>query len=138
MRDRDRPAESARSQRRADSSGLGAICLAVVVAEIMVVAVMPPHARYIMAGLLAMVTAVPLLAVAMDGRSKQAERAERVAKAGAANPLRRPRERVSLLVQRAYYLARDDQSASFIAGSCDIPEAFAALIVDDVRRTPSR
>ena len=138
MRDRDRPADSARSQRRADSSGLGAVCLAVVVAEIMVVAVMPPHARYIMAGLLTMVTAVPLLAVAMDGSSKRAERAERVAEAGAASLPRRPRERVSLLVQRAYYLARDGQSTSFIAGSCDIPEAFAALIVDDVRRTPSR
>jgi hypothetical protein len=73
--------------------------------------------------------------VSTEAGFRRSER-ERAADARAGKLARRPREHVSPLIQRAYHLARDDQSASHIAGSCDIPEAFARLIIDDVRQAP--
>jgi hypothetical protein len=119
----------------AGGTGRREICAAFVVAEVTVLSVVPPQGRWIMAGMLAAVTAVLLIAVSMEAGFRRSER-ERAADARAGKLPRRPREHVSPLIQRAYHLARDDQSASHIAGSCDIPEAFARLIIDDVRQAP--
>lgn len=139
---RDDAMEWARAEQRVGRIWICWICGVFVALQITIVAFMPPHARWITSGLLTMVTIVAVITVAMEASFKRAaaRAAVAAADAGVADEprFRRPRERVSPLIQRAYYLARGDQSASHIAGSCDIPEAFAALIIDDVRRTASR
>jgi hypothetical protein len=105
--------------------------------QIVAVVVTPPHLRWITAGLLAMATIAAVLALAIEASFRRA--AARTAEATTrAADLRGSSEPISPLLQRAYYLARNGSPASRIAGACDIPEAFAALIIDDVRRTASR
>lgn len=135
-----------RTRRRAGSMRLVRVCVAFVALQVAVVTVMLAHARGVTAGLLTMVTVVVVITVAMEASFKRAEvrAAEAAPRSGsragsrAGELPRRPRERFSPLIQRAYYLARNDSSASHIARSCDIPEAFAVLIIDDVRRTAPR
>jgi len=129
---RDTATNSMRSRRRAGSARLGWICGAFVVLQITVVTLMPPRLREITAGLLTMVTIVAVIVVAMESVSSDE------AAARSADLPRRPREGVSPLIQRSYHLARSGAPASRIATSCDVPEAFAVLIIDDVRRAASR
>jgi hypothetical protein len=135
---RDTATDSVRSHRRADGFRLAGICGAFVALQITVVTMMPPRLRGVTAGLLTMVTVVGVIVVAMEVSFKRAAMRAADATARPAGLPRRPRERVSPLIQRAYYLARRDASAPLIARTCDVPEAFAALIIDDVRRTASR
>lgn len=129
---RDTATNSMRSRRRAGRARLGWICGAFVVLQIAVVTLTPPRLREITAGLLTTVTIVAVVVVAREVGFKR-----RAAARGAGLP-RRPREGASPLVQRAYHLARSGAPASRIATSCDVPEAFAVLIIDDVRRAASR
>lgn len=138
---RDTATDSVRPRRRTGPAQLGWICGAFVALQILVVALLPPHLRGITAGLLTMVTIVAVIAAAMEISFQRAgARASRPAAgtAGTTALPRRPRERVSPLIQQAYRLARSSAPASHIADSCEIPEAFAALIIDDVRRAGSR
>ena len=130
----DTATNSLRSRRRAGSVRLRWICGAFVALQISVVTMMPPNLRGITAGLLTMVTIVTLIVVAMEVSFKRAAVRADEAAARSADLPRRPRERVSPLIQRAYHLARGGAPASHIAASCDVPEAFAVLIIDDVRR----
>jgi hypothetical protein len=135
---RDAATDSERSRRRTGRKWLFGICGAFVALQILVVTLLPPHARSIAAGLLTMVTVVVLITVAMEVSFKRAEVRATEGTAYVAPRPRLPRERASPLMQRAYYLARHDASASHIARSCDIPEAFAVLVIDDVRRSAPR
>lgn len=126
---------SARARQRAGRSALGWVCGAFVALQLIVVTVLPPQVRGVVAGLLTMLTVVGVLVVAMEASFKRAGMRAAESSARLAEAPRRPRERVSPLIQRAYYLARHNVPASHIAGSCQIPEAFAVLIVDDVRRS---
>lgn len=118
---------------------LATICCAFVAVQILVVAFVPLNLRVITAGLLTVAAFMVVVIVALEAGFKRAEARAAQATAGVPDlPRRRPRERISPHIQRAYRLARDDASAPLIAGCCDIPVAFAVLIIDDVRRDASR
>jgi hypothetical protein len=129
---------SARSRRRAGGIRLRWICGAFVVLQIIVVTVMPPRARGVTAGLLTVLSIVAVLVMALEASFKRAAERAAAASTRVTEPSRRTRERGSPHMQRAYYMARNGESASHIARSCEIPEAFAVLIVDEVRRAGSR
>lgn len=134
---RDAAAESVRPQpqRRSGSAQLGAICCVFVALQILVMMFVPFHLRAIAAGLLTVATFMVVVVVALEASFKRAEARAAQATARVPDlPRRRPRERISPHIQRAYRLARNDASAALIAGCCEIPVAFAVLIIDDVRR----
>jgi hypothetical protein len=134
---RDTAAESVGSRRRVVRTRLGGTCGAILASQVVIVALMPSGLRWITVGLFATTTIMALTVVALEISFRRAaarfsEAVLRIVE------VRGPLERLSPLVQRAYYMARRGWPASFIAGSCDIPEAFAALIIDDVRRSGPR
>ena len=135
---RDAATESVRPQRRSGSAQLGTICCVFVAVQILVMMFVPFHLRAIVAALLTVATFMVVVVVALEASFKRAEARAAQATARVPDlPRRRPRERISPHIQRAYRLARNDASASLIAGCCEIPVAFAVLIIDDVRRNAS-
>lgn len=133
---RDNAEDSLRSHRRSGTFRLAGICGAFVALQITVVTVLPPQKRGVTAALLTMMTIVVLIVVAIELALKRA--AERPAEEAAAPLAGRPRradEQVSPLIQQAYHLARREAPPSYIARRCEIPQALAVLILDDVRRT---
>lgn len=138
MHEKDRAAETERLRRRSGMGPFGTICCVFVAMQILVMMFVPFHLRAIVAGLLTVATFMVVIVVALEASFKRAEARAAQATARVPDlPRRRPRERVSPHVQRAYRLARNDASAALIAGCCDIPHAFAVLIIDDVRRNAS-
>ncbi|MFL6113563.1 MAG: hypothetical protein ACJ786_19695 [Catenulispora sp.] len=113
-------------------------CTALVALQITIVTLVPAHLRAITAGLLMMMTIAAVIVVAMEVSFKRAAVRAAEATARLTDRPRQPRGQVSPLIQQAYDLARSDASAAYIARNCEIPHAFATLIVDDVRRTASR
>lgn len=135
---RDAAMKSSRSRQRSGIGPLGTICCVFVAMQILVMMFVPFHLRAIAAALLTVATFMVVVVVALEASFKRAEARAAQATARVPDlPRRRPRERISPHIQRAYRLARNDASAVLIAGCCDIPVAFAVLIIDDVRRNAS-
>jgi hypothetical protein len=134
---RETATDSVRSRRRVGRTRLSTICGATLVPQIITVALVPPHLRWAATALLAVTTFTVTIVLAVEISFSHAAVQAAGAAAARADP-RGPSEPINPLIQRAYYMARHDLPASHIAKTCDIPEAFAALIIDDVRQAAPR